>query len=250
MSSTIKQAIQALKSRIASAYAAVETKGGTLPATQDSANLPAAIASIPSGGGGDIYVNFMQLDSSVASYDLRGIKIHTLAYRDGNTPGGFFKNGNIEVVGIRCDTIDMTNLALDVNTLKKVYFAEDVYLSNSIFARWTLIEDLDITHWKVASGVNVGNFLQTLTYNTISNLIGDHTLQEVLDGEVTVLEGISNSFQCSSSALDRASLLAVIKGLADLTGQTAQTLTIGANNLAKLTSEDLAIATNKNWNIA
>ena len=51
MSSTIKQAIQALKARVADAFAAVEAKGGTIPATQDSANLPAAIASIPSGGG-------------------------------------------------------------------------------------------------------------------------------------------------------------------------------------------------------
>jgi len=50
MSSTIKQAILALKSRVADAFAAVEAKGGTLPATQDTANLPAAIASIPSGG--------------------------------------------------------------------------------------------------------------------------------------------------------------------------------------------------------
>lgn len=54
MSGTIKQAIEALKTRIAGAYAAVSTKGGTLPATQDSANLPAAIASIPSGGVSDV----------------------------------------------------------------------------------------------------------------------------------------------------------------------------------------------------
>lgn len=51
MSSTIKQAIDALKNRVADAYTAVANKGGTLPATQDSANLPAAINSIPSGGG-------------------------------------------------------------------------------------------------------------------------------------------------------------------------------------------------------
>lgn len=49
MSSTIKQAIEALKSRVADAYTAIVAKGGTLPATQDSANLPTAIASIPSG---------------------------------------------------------------------------------------------------------------------------------------------------------------------------------------------------------
>lgn len=51
MSATIKAAITALKGRIAAAYSAISAKGGTLPATQDSANLPAAIASIPAGGG-------------------------------------------------------------------------------------------------------------------------------------------------------------------------------------------------------
>ena len=58
MSITIKQAIEALKSRIADAYTAISAKGGTLPATQDSASLPAAIASIPSGGGGGLFDEF------------------------------------------------------------------------------------------------------------------------------------------------------------------------------------------------
>lgn len=60
MSSTIKQAIQALKSRVADAFAAVEAKGGTLPATQDTANLPGAIASIPSGGATGYWQNLEQ----------------------------------------------------------------------------------------------------------------------------------------------------------------------------------------------
>lgn len=47
MSGTIKQAIDLLKLRIANAYAAVANKGGTLPTTQDSANLVSAIESIP-----------------------------------------------------------------------------------------------------------------------------------------------------------------------------------------------------------
>ena len=50
MSATLKAAILALKGRIADAYTAISAKGGTLPATQDSANLPSAIDSIPSGG--------------------------------------------------------------------------------------------------------------------------------------------------------------------------------------------------------
>lgn len=51
MSSTIKGAVDALKQRISAAYTAISSKGGTLPSIQNSANLPTAIASIPSGGG-------------------------------------------------------------------------------------------------------------------------------------------------------------------------------------------------------
>lgn len=64
MSSTIKQAIEALKSRIADAYTAISAKGGTLPATQDSANLPTAIASIPSGSGVVIDLNGYSFDAA------------------------------------------------------------------------------------------------------------------------------------------------------------------------------------------
>lgn len=64
MSSTIKQAILSLKNRIADAYTAIVAKGGTLPVTQDSANLPSAIASIPSGGGTDYLYAILQGDGT------------------------------------------------------------------------------------------------------------------------------------------------------------------------------------------
>lgn len=54
MSNTLKQAILSIKSRIANAYTAIVEKGGTLPATQDSASLPEAIESIPGKGDYDI----------------------------------------------------------------------------------------------------------------------------------------------------------------------------------------------------
>jgi len=38
--------------------------------------------------------------------------------------------------------------------------------------------------------------------------------------------------------------------LADRTGQTAYTLTLGATNLKKLSDEQKAIATDKNWTLA
>ena len=50
--------------------------------------------------------------------------------------------------------------------------------------------------------------------------------------------------------VDRASLRALINGLADRTGQSTLILTLGATLIAKLTEDDIAIATNKNWTIA
>lgn len=46
------------------------------------------------------------------------------------------------------------------------------------------------------------------------------------------------------------SMVAMFNSLKDLTGETAKTLTLGSVNLAKLTDEQKAIATNKNWTLA
>ena len=47
---SIASAITSLQSRVADAYTSVGNKGGTIPQVQDTVHLPAAIASIPSGG--------------------------------------------------------------------------------------------------------------------------------------------------------------------------------------------------------
>lgn len=45
-------------------------------------------------------------------------------------------------------------------------------------------------------------------------------------------------------------MISMFEALADLTGQTAKTLKLGATNLAKLSDTQKQIATNKNWNLA
>lgn len=54
----------------------------------------------------------------------------------------------------------------------------------------------------------------------------------------------------ASTQFTRETILQWLNALADRTGQTAYKLTIGATNLAKLTEEDILIATNKNWTLA
>lgn len=67
--------------------------------------------------------------------------------------------------------------------------------------------------------------------------IGDGALQNILVRHFTGLtrENIVNH---------------ILAKLGDNTGQSALTLTLGATNLAKLTDEDKAIATAKNWTLA
>ena len=64
------------------------------------------------------------------------------------------------------------------------------------------------------------------------------------------LNGLNSNLGLNATGIDRASLRAVINGLADRTGQTHLTLTLGNALKAKLTDEDILIATNKNWRIA
>ena len=62
---------------------------------------------------------------------------------------------------------------------------------------------------------------------------------------------LSVSFSVSQSPdLTAATIQSIIDGLADLTGETAQTLTLHADVKAKLTETQIATITNKNWTLA
>lgn len=59
-----------------------------------------------------------------------------------------------------------------------------------------------------------------------------------------------NISQSEVTKLDRDALVEIIGNLRDMTGSSAKTLTMGATNMAKLTDEDIAVATAKNWTVA
>jgi len=67
---------------------------------------------------------------------------------------------------------------------------------------------------------------------------------------------IAQGFNCNglnvsySTRFTAETIVACLEALADRTGQTAYTITFGTTNLNKLTAEQKAIATNKNWNLA
>lgn len=56
---TLMSEIERVRDNIAAAYIALDEKGATLPESQNSANLADTIASVPSGGGGEVRGNWV-----------------------------------------------------------------------------------------------------------------------------------------------------------------------------------------------
>ena len=92
-----------------------------------------------------------------------------------------------------------------------------------------------------------GEFRFSDDVSNITNMFGSTTnLKEVRFAKNTIKLSIAFA---QSPLLSDDSIQSIIDGLMDLTGQTAQTLTFHADVKAKLTAEQIATITSKNWTI-
>lgn len=105
--------------------------------------------------------------------------------------------------------------------------------------RWKL----DVTGWSAESATDV-----FAIFNHQISVVGENTIEDVIEKNLCVLKGLKVSIQTTLDADDRASLRAIINGLADLNGQETKVFNVTPHN--SLTEEDIAIATNKGWTIA
>ena len=117
-----------------------------------------------------------------------------------------------------------------------------------MFINCSSLQTLDVSGWDTRNVTTMSNMFYDC--NKLTTLIGGRTIDEVLSDNISALNGLKKNISLDSTILDRASLRALINGLADLTGSTSQTLTLGSTLKAKLTEEDIAVATAKNWTIA
>ena len=86
----------------------------------------------------------------------------------------------------------------------------------------------------------------SLFSNTSSYLFSGNTALEAI--HITNID--YNMYIGVSTQFTREALVEIIGNLKDRTGTTAKTLTMGSTNMAKLTTDDIAVATAKNWTIA
>lgn len=111
----------------------------------------------------------------------------------------------------------------------------------------------DASNEDMLTWVDIHNFNCSQVYDTyaafeqatrLSTIIGDHSIEEVENGSITALKGLQTDINLSSTNLERPSLLAVIKGVAE----GAHTLSLGPLK-SRLTEVDIQLATNKGWTI-
>ena len=110
---------------------------------------------------------------------------------------------------------------------------------------------IDFTDWDM-SNLKTGGLNNLADSWELQSCVGGRTVEEVIENDIKVFNGLKITVNTlfNAGTIDRASLRAIINGLADLSDTTTQTLTLGVTNRGKLTEEDIAIAVGKNWTIA
>ena len=105
--------------------------------------------------------------------------------------------------------------------------------ASTLFNNCSLLTDITISNWNLNNATNLTNFV-----NNCSRLNSFKAPYNI---------NVSMSNFNASVSLSVEDLLGIINNLNTVT--TTQTLTIGGTNLAKLTAEQIKIATDKNWTV-
>ena len=154
---------------------------------------------------------------------------------------------------------DVSNVTTMGNMFSSCYALQFVDLSgwdvsnvtniSYMFYNCTSLTQLDLSGWETSSVKYISYFSNGSNINTY---VGGRTIDEVISGNIGILNGLNVSVSSSllSTYADRASLRALINGVADRTGQSSLSMSLGDTLKAKLTPEDIAIATAKNWTIS
>ena len=106
------------------------------------------------------------------------------------------------------------------------------------------INILGLNASSVTKGQNMFNSYRTF----FKSLVGDTSLEEVVNNNLSILIGLKISLDLVID-VNKQSLIALFNGVADLSGKETKTLKLGSANFAKLTDEDIKIATNKGWTV-
>ncbi len=167
---------------------------------------------------------------------------------------------------------NVDNMFVDCNILKNVEldFGEPVISSMIMFSNCYFLKKVKLNNfkgnnmWNMFSGCRTleeVNSLNAENCSNVSNIFANCTNLKNFNGLINVGQGYLTSQSANyplytfwlgeSSLLTYDSLISIINNLYDIAskGCNTQKLAIGTTNIAKLTAEEIAIATNKGWTV-
>lgn len=252
-----------------------------------------ALLDVEIGGSAGVLLQAKSVDitengTSVVAPDdgfdgLKSVEINTNVPKRFECGDGYFlpitraqKNLNLmsrlQKVDISCwDVSSYTNMShmfkgctslqhLDVRN----FDISNVTIMYNLFNGCLSLKSLDISGWNTSKVTDMNNILTNCI--ALRTIIGEKTLQDVENGTVAFRGTKVNISTQQSHVLRFSSILALANGLADLTGVTAQTLTISAKSYNNMYNDDdttpsaeviaerrariAAICAAKNWNFA
>ena len=224
------------------------SKGVTATADETTTSLINKVANITSGDD--------TLLRGLIQRDVTDITIPNIVTSIGNN--AFNSYTNLKNITIPSSVISIGNYAFYTCTsLTDITFSNSITsIGNYAFHSCTSLTDITIPSSVTSIGNSAFYNCTNLTNITIPNSvtsIGSSAFANCRNIQNLTLGDGFNADKLNLSAstfYSRETIVSWLNALADRTGQIAYKLTIGATNLAKLTKEDILIATNKNWTLA
>lgn len=272
---SVASEITRIQNNIASAYTAVNNKGGTLPATQNSANLATAINSISGGGSSSILVK----DENIRFAYSKFTTIPSCLDFTGTTEFNhmFYQCGSLTTIS-NLDTSSATNLNYlcgSCSNLTSVSFTSTSNVTNFSYVFSSCSKLTSLPQMDTSKGTDFNGFIYYCSKLTTvpqydfskATFLGQYfsrscPLLTTLGGFVNLGQAYLTTRAANYSsyivglsdltALNHDSLMNVINNLYNIAtkGCNTQALQLGSTNLAKLSSAEIAIATNKGWTVS
>lgn len=249
----VSNELNTLKANISSAYTMIQNKGGTVPTNKNTQNLSNAINTIPSGGSVDDYFGSISAkESNEATLFYYMTKIPDLQGAPNSLQELFSGAQSVTEIG-------------NINTNKVRNFSKTFYNCRSLKSlkqyNTSLGKDFSYCCYYCQAlttipelNFNDANSINRIFYScsSLKDLGGFLNLGQNYDTTLPVNYSAYTLDLSASSNITHDSLMNVINKLYDIKtkGCLAQKLVLGVDNKAKLTAEEIAIATNKGWTVS